>query len=180
MFVSSAGNNGPALSTLGAPGVCDNQASAITDLFTHSLTLQTGHDVWHYRCRGVCVSEHDGNHVFSQVCSKIILHNYWHIWFNQYLPITREELPEMQYTWSSRGPTPDGYMGVCITAPGNFHIPLSLLKMKWCEPHVIILQVERSVQFQSGRWHVRSLWTVHPCRRLMQQATLHFSFPLWR
>ena len=74
LFVTSAGNSGPALTTVGAP-------ASLTD-YVMSV--------------GAYAAPSTHCPIYSM----------------------RAEVPEVHYTWSSRGPTHDGSQGVAVSAPG--------------------------------------------------------------
>lgn len=94
-WLVSAGNNGPALSTIGTPpDISTNSVIGTSYSFVHCSAL-------------LCSMIFSG--VGAYVSPEMMVAMY----------STREKIPGMPYTWSSRGPTVDGDRGVTICAPGG-------------------------------------------------------------
>ena len=103
IFVSSAGNNGPALSTVGAPGGSCSAAIGVAAYVSPDMMKAN-----------YSMSVNNNNNNNSDTAT------------DEDLPMEKHE--GTTYTWSSVGPTADGDNGVLITAPGGAITSVS----NWC------------------------------------------------
>ena len=134
IFVSSAGNNGPALSTVGTPGgtstatigvaahVSPDSMKANYSMKVDLRTIDKKNDDDNIAAskNNDNAASDDGNDITTTTSSDTTPTNN-----------TKEEMePHMgtTYTWSSVGPTADGCIGVNVTAPGGAITSVS----NWC------------------------------------------------
>ena len=149
IFVSSAGNAGPALSTVGAPGGTASSIISIGAYVSPSLAA-AGHSVrgtmsevcsisvsivaylvQAVACQAHTCSRPSSGQLPTALCKQADKHGAMHPCVRtcacqlQTLPADAEHAVQgQQYTWSSRGPTADGATGVAISAPGGAIAPV--------------------------------------------------------
>ena len=122
IFISSAGNAGPCLSTVGAPGGTSTAIIGVGALVSpvRGRVLLIGGAV-------DCVVLTPGCWVPLRVglCMQLMARAEYSLCNTS---------PKQNYTWSSRGPTYDGALGVCISAPGGAitSVPNWTLRRTFC------------------------------------------------
>lgn len=118
VFVSSAGNNGPALSSVGAPGERERRDAAApppraVSSGTHPSPVfaseRRGDLVWLLLAGGT-TSASIGIGAYVTPALAAAGHS---------TRVAAKLQDGEQYTWSSRGPTTDGALGVSLSAPGG-------------------------------------------------------------
>lgn len=137
MFIASAGNNGPALSSVSAPGgttapVIGVGAYVSADMLTQAYSalksdVSKNKTVTSYAtCHAPSPVKNEN---YSRVADKI--KKLSEAAKNETFSveeIASESVEAIPYTWSSRGPVSDGAIGVSICAPGGAISPVP----RWC------------------------------------------------
>lgn len=118
-FVASAGNSGPALSTVGAPGGLSPFAIGVGATATEAMMDDL------YALRSFFAA--DAGRLPSTSAEGAMTGD--DLTASALSPSGRASAPktgrahdraeDVQYTWSSRGPSADGALGVCVSAPGG-------------------------------------------------------------
>lgn len=113
LFVSSAGNDGPALSSVSAPGGTSEALIGVGAYVTPSMLTQT-YSYLHseFGSRNNSIITEKGNVKTEVIPEKA-----------QGMPGS-EAVEGIPFTWSSRGPVTDGGLGVSICAPGGAIAPV--------------------------------------------------------
>jgi tripeptidyl-peptidase-2 len=122
IFVSSAGNDGPALTTVGAPaGTSDDLISVgaiITPAMMHAAysvnAEKRANQLGHHALEDDVPTEFEGKTTDVGSLNDGISETE-----TVFDPQTGMKLVAMPFGWSSRGPCIDGYSGVTIAAPGG-------------------------------------------------------------
>jgi tripeptidyl-peptidase-2 len=127
VFVSSVGNNGPALSTVGAPGGTTESILGVAAYVSPSMmrvdySLPLGGDgVAATTDSGICSNDSDSGMVAENESKETVPSS---------VRVTDESEAHKgtTFTWSAVGPTVDGALGVDVTAPGGAITSVS----HWC------------------------------------------------
>ena len=110
-FVASAGNSGPALSTVGAPGGLSPFAIGVGATATEAMMDDL------YALRSYYAADGSGSRLPVTLADRKMTGD--DLAASAVSSRTHDRAEDVQYTWSSRGPSSDGALGVCVSAPGG-------------------------------------------------------------
>eukprot|EP01138_Halocafeteria_seosinensis_P016026 gb/GECG01016354.1/.p1 GENE.gb/GECG01016354.1/~~gb/GECG01016354.1/.p1 ORF type:complete len:1734 (+),score=205.00 gb/GECG01016354.1/:1-5202(+) len=121
IFVSSAGNDGPALTTVGAPAGTSDDLISVAAIITPSMmhaaysvnAEKHANQLGHHALEDDDSAEDEGKATDVESLNDRVSEE------TVFDPQTGMKLVAMPFGWSSRGPCIDGYGGVTIAAPGG-------------------------------------------------------------